>query len=282
MNKLFASFLLAVVVTLPARGQKVEVQKPDRGQILQVRTALHHLTVLEMAEPVSAVAVGSAAFKVEWRETRVFIQPLEPNVATNLFVWTASARFNYELRPAGPTEEMHFAIDQSVPDPVPAIAAPTPIAVPNRPTTPEVLLETKSIRMDRVKLRKNRVGVVLTETFQHQDQLFIRFTVRNGSKKPYALGTPQVVAVIPGRSRESLHSLSNVQLSEKDAARLKTNGQVLLEVVTREIRSAKLQPGQETVGVVGIKLPEAVANPLVLRVVFPPSSSGPLAATLVR
>ena len=102
VNKLIASFLLAAVVTLPARGQKVEVQKPDRGQILQVRTALHHLTVLEMAEPVSAVAVGSAAFKVEWRETRVFIQPLEPNVATNLFVWTASARFNYELRPAGP------------------------------------------------------------------------------------------------------------------------------------------------------------------------------------
>jgi hypothetical protein len=281
VNKLFASFLLAAAVTLPAWGQKVEVQKPDRSQILQVRTALHHLTVLEMAEPVSAVAVGSPAFKVEWRENRVFIQPLEPSVATNLFVWTASARFNYELGPAGSPEEMHFAIDQPVPAPVPAVAA-APLAAPSGPTTPEVLLKTRPVRTDRVKLRNGRVGVVLTETFEHQGQLFIRFAVRNNSKKPYAVGVPQVVAVIPGRFRESLHSLTNVQLADKDAARLKTNGQVPLEVVAREIQSVTLQPGQEAVGVLGITLPETGASPLVLRVVFPPSPAGPLAATLVR
>ena len=282
MKKLFASFLLATTLALPTWGQKVEVQRPDRGQILQVRTALHHLTVLEMAEPVNAVAVGSPAFKVEWRESRVFIQPLEPNVATNLFVWTASARFNYELRPAGPAEEMHFAIDQPLPDPPSTAAAPVPIAATNGPTTPEVLLETRAIRTERVRLRKDRVGVVLTETFQHQDQLFIRFAVRNRSKTPYAVGAPQVVAVIPRRFGESLHSLANVQLGEKEAARLKTSGQIPLEVATRAMRSTSLQPGQETVGVVAVKLPETVANPLVLRVLFPPSSSGPVTATLVR
>jgi hypothetical protein len=282
VNRLFASCLLATVITLPAWAQKVEVQRPDRSQVFQVRTALHHLTVLEMAEPVSAVAVGSPAFKVEWRENRVFIQPLEPNVATNLFVWTASTRFNYELGPAGATEEMHFAIDQPVPNPALAVLASAPDPPPVGPTVAEVLRDTKPVRTERVKLRKNRVGVLLTETFQYQGQLFIRFAVRNESKKPYALGTPQVIAVIPGRFRESLHSLSNVQLGEKETARLKTNGQIPLEVVTRETQSARLQPGQETVGVVGIKLPEAVATPLVLRLVFPSTSAGPLAATLVR
>lgn len=282
MNKFFASFLLATAVTLPAWGQRVEVQKPDRGQVFQVRTALHHLTVLEMTEPVSAVAVGSPAFKVEWRENRVFIQPLEPNVATNLFVWTASARFNYELGPAGPAQEMHFAIDQPVRDPAPAIATSAPDPPPNGLTAAQVLLGTKPVRTERVKLRKNRVGILLTETFQYQDQLFIRFAVRNHSKKPYAPGTPQVIAVVPGRFRESLHSLSNLQLGEKEATRLKTNGQVPIEVVMREIRSDRLQPGQETVGVVGIKLSEANGTPLVLRLVFPSSSAEPVAATLVR
>lgn len=282
MNRLFAGCLVATVLSLPVWGQKVEVQKPDRSHVFQVRTALHHLTVLEMAEPVRAVAVGSPAFKVEWRENRVFIQPTEPNVATNLFVWTASARFNYELGPAGPIEEMHFAIDQPVPNRAPTISAPAPSAAPDGPRTAEVLLGSKPVRTDRVKLGKNRVGVLLTETFQFKDQLFIRFAIRNESKQPYAPGTPQAVAVIPGRFRESLHSLSNSQLAEKDAARLKTNGQFPLEVVMREIRSAKLEPGQETVGVVGIKLPEALGTPLVLRLVFPPTSAGPLAATLVR
>lgn len=282
MNKLLASFLLATVGTLHTWGQKVEVQKLDRSQVFQVRTALHHLTVLEMAEPVSSVAVGSPAFKVEWRENRVFIQPLEPKVATNLFVWTASARFNYELGPAGPTQDMHFAIDQPVPAPAPAIATLAPDPPPKGPTAAEVLLATKPVRTERVKLRKNRVGVLLTETFQYQDQLFIRFAVRNQSKKPYAPGTPQVVAIIPARFRESLHSLSNLQLGEKEAARLKTNGQVPIKVVMREMRSDRLQPGQETVGVVAVKLSEANGTPLVLRLVFPPSSAEPVTATLVR
>jgi hypothetical protein len=144
------------------------------------------------------------------------------------------------------------------------------------------LLDRKPVRTDRVKNGKSRVGVLLTETFQFRNQLFIRFAIRNDSKKPYAPGTPQVVAVIPGRFRESLPSLSNVQLGEKDAARLKTNGQFPVEVVVREVRSAKLEPGQETVGVVGIKLPEDVPNPLVLRLMFGPGSGGSVTATMVH
>ncbi|MCI0623281.1 MAG: hypothetical protein L0387_16755, partial [Acidobacteria bacterium] len=193
-----------------------------------------------------------------------------------------SARFNYELGPPGPTQEMHFAIDQPVPDPAPAVRESVPDPPPNDPTAAEVLLDTKPVRTERVKLRKNRVGVLLTKTFQYQDQLFIHFAVRNHSKKPYAPGTPQVVAVIPGRFRESLHGLPNRQLDEKEAARLKTNGQVPIEVVMRQIRSDRLQPGQETVGVVGIKLSRDHGTPLVLRLVFPSSSAEPVTATLVR
>ncbi len=77
MNKILLSFVAVAALSWPAQGQKVEVQKPDRGQILHVQTALNHLTVLEMTEAVSTVAVGSPVFKVEWRENKVFIQPTE-------------------------------------------------------------------------------------------------------------------------------------------------------------------------------------------------------------
>ena len=53
MNKICLSFLVVTALSRSASGQKVEVQKPDRGQILHVQTALNHLTVLEMTEPVS-------------------------------------------------------------------------------------------------------------------------------------------------------------------------------------------------------------------------------------
>src|SRR6266568_8381885 len=118
MNKIWLSFVAVTALAWPVWGQKVEVQKPDRGQILHVQTALNHLTVLEMTEAVSTVAVGSPVFKVEWRENKVFIEPTEPDVATNLFVWTTLGRFNYELDPAGAVLEMVFAIDQPVADPL--------------------------------------------------------------------------------------------------------------------------------------------------------------------
>ena len=60
---------------LPAWAQKIEIQKPDRNQIVRVQTALNHLTVIEVGETVTTVAAGSPAFKIEWRENKVFVQP---------------------------------------------------------------------------------------------------------------------------------------------------------------------------------------------------------------
>ena len=281
MNKVWVSFIAVAVLSWPARGQKVEVQKPDRGQILHVQTALNHLTVLEMTEPVSTVAVGSPVFKVEWRENKVFVQPAEPNVATNLFVWTASGRFNYELDPAGPVPQMDFAIDQT--------AADTPAAAlsVNRPSKPsdaspaEVLMEAKPVRLYGSIPEKNRVAVYLTDLLEHDGQVFIRYTIRNQSPRAYVPGGPQVVALNAPKYRESLYALSNFQLSPEAAARLKCSGETRIEVSKGEIRSPRIESGQETTGIVAIKLPPTHAKPTVLQFVFLGSPKGPINATLV-
>ena len=80
---------------------------------MHLKTALNHLTVIEVAEPVVQVAAGSPSFKVEWRENKVFVQPTEADAATNLFIWTANQRLNYELEPAGAVTDMDFAVDQA-------------------------------------------------------------------------------------------------------------------------------------------------------------------------
>lgn len=281
MKRIWLSFVAVAALSWPAWGQKVEVQKPDRGQILHIQTALNHLTVLEINEPVSSVAVGSPVFKVEWRENKVFIAPMDANVATNLFVWTASGRFNYELDAPGAVREMDFAIDQPAPDPPSAKSVLAPSAMPEGPKATEVLLDSKSVRTDGLRFGKQRVGLLLNETFQYKDQLFIRFTIRNESKQPYAPGTPQVVAVNPQHYRESLYALSNSQLGDRDTAKLKTNGQFPVEVVKSEIRAARVEPGHGTVGIVAVRVPEAHGAPLVLRLVFPATPAGPLSATLV-
>ena len=111
----FASIL---ILSTNSQGfaQKIQTSQASRDQIIHVETSLNHLTVIEVSEPVTMVAVGSPSFKVERRDNKVFIQPLEERESTNLFIWTPSTRYNYELAPAGDVAGMHFAIDHTAPD----------------------------------------------------------------------------------------------------------------------------------------------------------------------
>jgi hypothetical protein len=257
------------------------MQKPDRGQVFHVQTALNHLTVLELTEPVSAVAVGSPMFKVEWRENKVFIEPTEADVATNLFVWTASGRFNYELDRPGAVPQMDFAIDQPVPSPPSSPLSADRSGKPSDPSPAEVLIDAKPVRPYRSISGKNPVAVYVTNLLERDGQVFIRYTIRNESPKAYVPGAPQVVALNAPHYHESLYVLSNSQLSPDEAARLKCSGETPVEVAKDEIRSSRIEPGQETTGIVAIKLTSTHAKPTVIRLVFLAGPKGPINATLV-
>jgi hypothetical protein len=280
VNKIWLSFAAVTALSWPAWGQKVEVQKPDRRQILHVETALNHLTVLEMNEPVSTVAVGSPVFKVEWRENKVFIEPTEASVATNLFVWTASGRFNYELDPAGAVPQMDFAIDQPTADPPVNVSANRAVP-PSDPSPAQVLIEAKPVRVYGAIPEKNRIAVYLTDLLEHDGQVFIRYTIRNQTEKAYVPGAPQVVAFTTPRYHQSLYSLANYQLSPDEAARLKSGGVTPIVVAKGEILSSRIEPGQETTGIVAVPLPQGHKEPTVIRLVFLGGPNGPINATLV-
>jgi len=128
MKRLITICVALAALGVPVWAQKIETEKPDRTTIVHVQTALNHLTVIEVGEPVTTVAAGSSAFKIEWRENKVFVQPTEPDVATNLFIWTASGRLNYELEPAGAVDQMDFAIDQPSTQPSPPMTVAKPSA----------------------------------------------------------------------------------------------------------------------------------------------------------
>src|SRR5215471_5665431 len=132
---------------IPLFAQKIESESSDRSQIIHLKTALNHLTVIELREPVTQVATGSQSFKIEWRENKVFVQPTEAEASTNLFIWTASERLNYELEPAGDVAGMDFAVDQ-----IPLVQ-PKPASVTQPPQTSptEILLAGKAVRLESTK-----------------------------------------------------------------------------------------------------------------------------------
>jgi len=281
MNKTCLCFVAFTALSWPAWGQKVQVDTADRGRILHVETALDHLTVLEMSEPVSTVAVGSPVFKVEWRGNKVFIEPTEAHVATNLFVWTPSGRFNYELDPAGTVPQMDFAIDQPVPD-RPVVNLPVPAVAKQRDPSPaEVLIEATSVRLYGRTSGRNPIAVHLTDLLEHGGQLLIRYTIRNRTGKSYMPGTPQVVALTAPQYRESLYVLRDSELRPDAARHVQSTGETPLKVTRSEMRSSRIEPDRKTTGVVAVRLPPTHAAPTVLRLRFLAGPQGPVSATLV-
>ncbi len=282
-RRLINALAVVMVFVLPAWAQKIEIQKPDRNQIVRVQTALNHLTVIEVGETVTTVAAGSPAFKIEWRENKVFVQPTEPNVNTNLFIWTASGRLNYELEAAGAVEQMDFAIDHPVPHPtpVPAAVVKLPASASTEQVTLDTLLGGRPIRSDGLKQPRNRVIVLLKDTFERENhEVFIRYAVRNDTRDVYRLTTPKVFTLAVDGPPSDFDRLVNFQVGETATAEIEGDEKPV-DVVSGSVRSARIEPGQETVGVIGVKLPVGKTGPTVIRLVFPEDGKGQPTATLV-
>ena len=261
--------ILAATVT-PAVTQKIGTETSDRTRIVHLKTALNHLTVIEVGEPVVEVAAGSPSFKVEWRENKVFIQPTEADAASNLFIWTATQRLNYELEPAGSVATMDFAVDQApahIPEPLkPATTSSQP---PASPPFTELLLAGKPVRIVPSKQRASKpVEVWVSDTYEKDGRLLIRYAVCNHGAQPYNIETPQVYQLDGVRSAQSLYGFVNSQLGDEQIGKLKIKQETPVKVLDGQLQSARIAPGEEVVGVVALQVASG-PNPTVLRLQFP-------------
>lgn len=275
---------IALMSCLAVSGQKIETRKADRTKITRLATAQNHLSVLEFNEPVKEVAVGSSNFKVEWREDKVFIQPLEPNATTNLFIWTESGRQSYELVPAASVEEMHFAIDE---DPATRPQAKLQEApVPARPTEqPRVpaamLMESTPVKVLGTSRNQQRVEIVLQDVYQKDERVYVRYAIVNGGPTVYVPAQPQVFTLHSPRAAQSLIPLANTQLASDYPLKWKDEARVPL--LDAELQAGGVRPGQSAHGVIAFDLPtdRPAGERTVVRLSFPADIIGDVRALLV-
>jgi hypothetical protein len=269
MKRVALIFVLLASALIPARAQRIETETSDRTRIVHLKTALNHLTVIEVAEPVVQVAAGSPSFKVEWRENKVFVQPTEADATTNLFIWTANQRLNYELEPASAVTDMDFAVDQA-PVHVEPIK-PTSATPPAPPSITELLLAGKPVRLLPSKQRASKpVEVWISDLYEKDGRLLIRYAVRNHSSEPYSIDTPAVYQLDGVHSPQSLYGLINSQLGDEQAAKLKAKQQTPVKVLDGQMQPTRIAPGEEAVGVVTLQMASST-HPTILRFQFPSS-----------
>ena len=278
--KRFSIILIITVLTaarVPLLAQKIERETGDRTQIIHLKTAMNHLTVVELREPVIQVATGSQSFKVEWRENKVFVQPTESDASTNLFIWTASERLNYELEPAGDVAAMDFAVDQM------PLAQPKPASVtpPPQPSPSEILLAGKPVRLESSRPTRKPVEVTIRDLYEGDGRVLVRYAVRNRGNHVYDVSTPQVYELTGVHYSHSLYALVDAQLGDQEAARVTAKGQTPVPVLEGHIQTEHLAPGGESLGVVALHLPSST-EPTILRFQFANDDKKQIAALLVR
>lgn len=253
-------FTIPIALAVAVAG----AQTTSQNQIRHVETSLNHLTVLELGEPVSTIAVADTdSFRVEHHDDKVFIEPLREGVATNLFIWTESRQLTYELDPAGQLATMDVLI-RTEPTPKPhavATASVGPSDVEIRKMASLVLAQemmgVQDVARDGLKPVVDRVQVDLEQVYRAKDQLYIRYSISNQTKQPFRLTTPDVSAPLPTQLPISLLSLRNHQLSSQTFDAFKAKFGSIITVVQAESVAHDLAPGEKTNGVLSIGSPQS-------------------------
>lgn len=266
MKRTISLILIYSLCAVAALSQQTGT--PSSNSVVHVATALNHLTVLEFHEPVSMAAAGSSDFQIEREANKVFVKPVKSGASTDLFVWTASRRFAYELEVTQEVKDMSFAIDTAQPAAPPV---PKPVVETDTDQFADVVLSRALMGAEEIKQRnarkaKSQVSVRVERVFRTKSTVYIGYTIENNSDLFYRVNAPLAFELQTGDSPIPLPSLAHTQL---DRAMLEVMGdteELALPVAHAEAETDDLHPGETTQGVVSIR--KDLKSPAVVQLVF--------------
>jgi len=279
---------LGAVLALAAVG--AAAQSTNFNQIQHIETALNHLTVIDLGEPVVTVAGADPdSIQIERHDDKVFLKPLKDGVSTNLFIWTASRQIAYEIDPAGDLAKMNVIVRNAPP---PMQHQPNHEAEISEPSDQEIqkiaslvltqaLMGTESIVREKSKDAVSGVNVTLEQVFRSKDTLYIRYTIANQSTAPFRITSPDVYQPQPTQQPISIVSLRNRQISPQTFAAFKTTLGPSIPVVSADpLVATDVAPGAKSSGVITIRVSPG-SQPQLYQLHFGNSQTGPVAAEAV-
>ena len=266
MNRTVSLILIYSFCAIAALSQQSVTPSPNA--VVHVATALNHLTVLEFHEPVTMAAAGSSDFQIEREANKVFVKPIKSGAATDLFVWTASRRFAYELEITQEAKDMNFAIDTAQPAPAPD---PKPVVATDTDQFADVvftraLMGAEEIKQKSPRKAKGQVSVRVEQVFRTRNTVYVHYTIENHSNLFYRLNTPQVYQLQPDESAIPLATLAHTQLDRATLEELGDTQEFALPVAHAEAELDNLHPGETTQGVISIR--KDLKSPAVVQLVF--------------
>jgi hypothetical protein len=176
MKSTVAALLLAAGSV--ASAQTITHQTVNPSAVTPVATALNHLSLIELPEPITRAAVGSDDIRIEWHGNTVALKPVRQGQSTNLFVWTEHTQSTYEILAPGDVTSAAFVIDQtdgrtdvSKPVETQAKISETEIKKAANFLIAQAMLQSSAVNSRGVKNSTDHVNVRITEVVRDKDGL---------------------------------------------------------------------------------------------------------------
>ncbi|AXC15416.1 hypothetical protein ACPOL_6172 [Acidisarcina polymorpha] len=268
-----------VLFALTAKAQNINFQ-----DLPHIHTALHHLTAIDLGEPIQFIAAADLeSFQIERAGDKVLLQPLKESATTNLILWTASRQVAYELDAPGDVAKMNVLV-RNLPA-SPRAAADASFAKERQEiaaaATSQAMLGAQNIVAEQpLKLSPTEVSVTVLHVLHTGEGTFLQYEIVNHSTTPFRVTTPSIARLLPSQTPISLLALRNHQISPQTLSGFKAKPDWTATTVTGESAQTDVSPGASTSGYVLVHR-SAATTPEIYQLNFGSSASGALVETVV-
>ncbi len=277
MNRFWLASIALFALT--AKAQNINF-----SDVQPFHTALNHLTVIDMGEPIQFIAAADPdSFQIERTGDKVLLQPLKDGASTNLILWTVSRQVSYELDAPGDVQKMNVLV-RSVPTSVLSASVVNTEKESQQiaaAATTEAMLGAQDIVVDQPsKNPTNGVTASIVRVLHASNGTYLQYEIANHSNTAFRVSMPAVSLLTPTQAPISLFALRNHQLSPQTLSsfKAKPNGAPL--TIGGKTQQPDLAPGSSTTGYVLIRAFNN-SSPEIYQVDFGTSTSGPLLETVV-
>jgi hypothetical protein len=274
------SFWLASIALFAITAKAQNINFSD---VQHIHTALNHLTVIDLGEPIQFIAAADPdSFQIERVGDKVLLRPLKDSVSTNLILWTAARQVSYELDVPSDVAKMNVLVR----NPPASVRAASVVSTEKEhqqiaaTATTQAMLGAQDVVAEQpLKIPSNVVTASIVRVLHANEGTYLQYQVVNHSTTPFRLTMPSVTQLTPTQTPVSLLALRNHELSPQTLNSFKATGSGTANI-EGQTQQSDVQPGGSTSGYVLIRGFHR-STPEIYQLDFGSSTSGPLVETVV-
>ncbi|MGC9292968.1 MAG: hypothetical protein ACP5EP_09655 [Acidobacteriaceae bacterium] len=272
---------LAGASAVHVQAQTVTTHTIAVGQVEKIATALHHISIISLPEPVRSAAIGSDMVQMQWNGNQVLIEPLQEGVDTDLFVFIGHSSLTYEILPAGDPAKISYMVREIYPPLPPPPPGPS---LEERQRERDgllgaILMTTTPIRAHKLNDKHQDIQVRIVNVSEDAHNYYVRLQALNRGGHAYRIQTPVVSKIDPAFGSNLAYEMVDQQISQHTFERFRLYNERALFTHGSTLVKQDMQPGESTQWIMAIDKPNV--TPRMYQFKFPDNAGNMVRAIAI-